>query len=92
MKARENRIRFIGAEQLHCDVHEIGPTFREVILQDFLEYGYQLCADLGGRGGEYGKYSVSKVGLVGFWYLLALVDIIVRCPSSKDAILQIDDG
>lgn len=90
MKASKNRICVVGIEKLHSDVHEIRPFRREVILQYFLEYRYELGSNLGRRCGKDREYSVSKIKLVWVGYLLVVIDLISRCPSPKHPVFEVD--
>jgi hypothetical protein len=40
-------VRIVGTEKLKGEIQEAGPLFGEVVLQDLLEEGNQLGADIG---------------------------------------------
>lgn len=95
LQASEDGARVIGVEELESEVHEPGPTGREIILKDSLENGDKLLANEAFGGSEDGQKAVSDASLFVFGDecsgRLRRVALVV-IPGSIDAVLDVDDG
>lgn len=92
LQARVNGVRIVGVQQLQGQIQEPRPLFGEVMLQDLLEEGNQLGADIGRRRGQGRNESLAETGLLGRGNRRSLRAILDRRPSSSDTVLQVDTG
>jgi hypothetical protein len=92
LDAGKYRPRIVRAEELNGDIEEVRPLGGEVVGEDFLERGNKLRAYLWRGGGENGDETVSEGGLFVFWYWFREGVVLRRCPSFRDAVLEVDDS
>jgi len=85
-------VRIIGSEQLKGDIQEAGPLFGEVVLQDLLEEGDQLGADIGRRRRQGRNESFAETRLLSLGNGDTRRTIVDRGPSTADAVLQVNTG
>lgn len=83
-------VRIVGTQELKSQIEETRPLLGEIVLQDLLEKGDQLGADIGGRRGQGRDQSLAEAGLLslGNWDTLGVV--FDGDPSSVDTVLQVD--
>ena len=60
LQASKHGVRIVGAEELHGNVHKIGPFLGEIMLEYLLQYWYELRSYLRLGRGEYGKKSITE--------------------------------
>lgn len=90
LQASIDCIRIVGTQQLQSQVQEARPLFGEIMLQNLLEKGYQLGADVGRRRGQGRDKSLTEARLLGGGDRSPLWVLFDRRPSSGDTVLQID--
>lgn len=89
LQTRIDRTRVIGSEKLQSKIQESGPLLGEIVLEDLLEEGNQLIADIGGRRGQGRDKSLPETGLLGFRNWRTLRAIFDGGPSTGNTVLQV---
>lgn len=92
LQAGVDGVRIVGAQQLEGDIEETGPLLWEVMLKDLLKEGNELCADVGGRGGQRGDQPLAEARLFGICNRGAQGVIFEGSPTAVDAVFQVDTG
>jgi hypothetical protein len=85
-------VRIVGTEQLKGKIQEPWPLFGEVVLQDLLEEGNQLGANIGRGRRQGGNESFTETRLLGFGDRGTRRAIVDGGPSAADAVLQVNTG
>lgn len=83
-------VRIIRAKQLKGEIEETRPLLGEIVLEDLLEKGDQLGADIGWRRGQGRNQPLAETGLLALRDGSALRVVLDRSPSAADTILQVD--
>lgn len=55
LQTRQHRVGVVRVQQLHGEVHKVGPLLGKVELEDALEDGHELLADGALGGGQDGE-------------------------------------
>jgi len=90
LQTRIDSVRIVSREQLKVELKESRPLLGEVVLQNLLEEGNQLGADIGRRRGQGRDKSLPESGLLGFRNGSSRRTVFDRGPSSADTVLQVD--
>lgn len=90
LQTRIDRTGVIGAEELQSEIQESGPLLGEVVLENLLEKGNQLIADIGRRRGQGRDKSLPETGLLGFRNWRTLWAIFDGGPSTGNTVLQVN--
>lgn len=90
LQASINGVRIVGAQQLQSQVQESRPLFGKIMLQNPLEEGNQLGADIWRRGSQGRDKSLAETRLLGGGNRRPLWVVFDGRPSSSDTVLQID--
>jgi hypothetical protein len=92
-KALQTRIDcacVIGAEELQSKIQESGPLLGEIVLENLLEEGNQLIADIGRSRGQGRDKSLPETGLFSFRNWRTLRAIFDGGPSAGNTVLQVN--
>lgn len=90
LETSKHRAGGIGIQQFRGEVHESGPSAREIVLQHALENRNELLTNSTIRGGKNWHQAVSDAGLLVFSYcIFAIVGLV---PSTIDAVFYVNNG
>lgn len=92
LNASKDGARIVRAQELYCNIEEIGPLGRKVVGEDFLEGRNELSADLRGGRSEDRNEAVTERCFLFFGYGFGLGVVFGRGPSFRDTILEVDDS
>lgn len=85
-------VRITRAEQLEGKLQEPGPSLGEIMLQDLLEEGHQLSANIWRCRGQGRDQSLAETGLLRVGNGGTLRAVFDGRPPAVDAVLQVNTG
>lgn len=92
LESRVDVIRITRTEKLEGKLQEPGPSLGEIMLQDLLEEGDQLCANIWRCRGQGRDQSLAEAGLLRVGNGGTLRAVFDGRPPAVDAVLQVNTG